>query len=187
MLAKSRTNGRTCVWKFGHLLDPCDTQVDHEVDLNVKADGPRFLLVSYRGPRGDTTFRHKYGRTCVWRFGHLADPCKTQVGHEVDLNVKARTPRARPNHARTQPHGGTCVFRFGHLADPCKKQVKNEVNLLVIMLTLEHPREASDEHEPCTDPTAWEHRNEHKPCTNPTTQVPPLAILGHLMDPVRNK
>ncbi len=56
------------------------------------------------------------------------------------------------------------VWRFGHLMDPCKKQVANEVHQLV-WTPPEYPREASDENEPCT---------------NPTTQVPPLALIGEV-------
>ncbi len=37
----------------------------------------------------------------MWRFGHLADPCKTQVDHKVDLYVKARTPSQGLGRART--------------------------------------------------------------------------------------
>ena len=44
------------------------------------------------------------GHTCVWQFGHLADPCKKQADTEVNMLVKTQTPRTRPSGARTQPH-----------------------------------------------------------------------------------
>ena len=61
-------------------------------------------------------------------------------------------------------NGRTCVWGFGHYAYPCEKQAEPEVNML---LRPEHLREASDEHEPCR---------------NPTTQVwpIPLALSCHV-------
>ncbi len=49
------------------------------------------------------------GRTCVWRFRHLADPCKKQADPEVNMLVKTRTPRTRTNHAPTRPQVYTQV------------------------------------------------------------------------------
>ncbi len=44
------------------------------------------------------------GHTCVWGFGHLADPCKKQADTEINMLVKTRTPRASTNYAQTWPH-----------------------------------------------------------------------------------
>ena len=55
------------------------------------------------------------GRTCVWRFGHLAYPCKKQVENEVHLLVNTRTPPRGLGRARTlhEPnHTSTTIMFF---------------------------------------------------------------------------
>ncbi len=55
-----RSNGRTCtcVWQFGHLVDPCKKQADTEVNR----------LVNTRTPREDTEWWYLCGRVRA-RFG----------------------------------------------------------------------------------------------------------------------
>ena len=61
------------------------------------------------------------GRTCVWRFGHLADPSKKQAETKVNMLVNTRTPsrclgRAwtvhEPNHTSTTTDCAVWIYRF---------------------------------------------------------------------------
>ncbi len=99
---------------------------------------------------------------------YLADPCKTQVDHEVDLHVKARTPRMRPHHAQTRPH------KYHHSPHLC--------------LTVRSPRgllyETSRDQGKC----ACQYPNtsaKDEPCTNPTTQLTSAAHWPYLCGRVR--
>ena len=46
------------------------------------------------------------GSTCIWGFGHVADPevADPEVDTEVNMLVKTQTPWASTNHAQAQPH-----------------------------------------------------------------------------------
>ncbi len=70
------------------------------------------------------------GRACVWRFGHLAYPCKKPVENEVHLRVNTRIPSRGLGRGRT-------------VHEPCHTSRTNvglvEVALGVLHLAFGHP------------------------------------------------